>query len=194
MPTSLTQRYAEALLYAASAHEGQLRKGTDIPYVAHLIGVSSLVLDGGGDEDVAIAALLHDVAEDQGGHARLEDIRLRFGDRIAGIVEECSDSLTEDPQAKAPWSERKEAYITHLPLASSDALLVTAADKLHNARAIHLDLLVYGSSVWKRFKGTSEQILWYYRSVLSVLEQRQVSPVLTAALQEEITSMEEWVE
>lgn len=189
-PIRLSPRYATAVLYAADAHATQVRKGTKIPYVSHLLAVSSLVLDGGGDEDVAIAALLHDVAEDQGGQPRLEDVRRHFGERVAGIVEECSDSLTEDPEAKAPWIQRKQSYITHLSHASDDALLVTTADKLHNARAICVDLRLDGPQTLGRFKGSPEQILWYYREVLAVVRERGVSSSLVGQLEESVTLLE----
>ena len=182
MPVPLTQRCTDAVAYASIAHATQTRKGTDLPYICHLLGVSSLVLEAGGDEELAIAGLLHDVAEDQGGDRRLDDVRTRFGDRVADIVEACSDSLTEDPTQKAPYEQRKQAHIEHLRHASDDVLLVTAADKLHNARAIHADLLVEGPTMLERFNGTAEQILWYYNGILDVLEQRQVSPHLTQSL------------
>ena len=182
MPLKLTNMYAEAVAYASIAHATQTRKGTDLPYMCHLLGVSSLVLEAGGDEELAIAGLLHDVAEDQGGERRLDDVRTRFGDRVADIVEACSDSLTEDPTQKAPYEQRKQAHIEHLRHASDDVLLVTAADKLHNARAIHADLLVHGPDTIKRFNGTAQQILLYYNGILAVLEERQINPHLTQSL------------
>lgn len=188
---TLTIRYAEAVSYESIAHATQTRKGTDLPYICHLLGVSSLVLEAGGDEELAIAGLLHDVAEDQGGDRRLDDVRKRFGDRVADIVEACSDSLSEDPSKKAPYEERKRHHIEHLRHASDDVLLVTAADKLHNARAIHADLLVLGPGMLndKGFNGTAEQILWYYYSILAVLEERQVSPHLTKSLRHTVDEM-----
>jgi len=186
---TLTQRYAEAVAYASIAHATQTRKATDLPYICHLLGVSSLVLEAGGDEDLAIAGLFHDVAEDQGGEPRLNDVRNRFGDRVADIVEACSDSLSEDPTKKAPYEERKRHHIEHLRHASDDVLLVTAADKLHNARAIHADLLVLCPEMLKRFNGTAEQILWYYSGILTVLEVRQVSPHLTKSLRHTVDEM-----
>ena len=186
---TLTQRYADAVAYASIAHATQTRKGTDLPYICHLLGVSSLVLEAGGDEELAIAGLLHDVAEDQGGDRRLDDVRKRFGDRVADIVEACSDSLSEDPSKKAPYEERKRHHIEHLRHASDDVLLVTAADKLHNARAIHGDLLVHGPEMLERFNGTAEQILWYYNGILAVLEGQQVSPHLTKSLRHTVNEM-----
>ena len=182
----LTNMYAEAVAYASIAHATQTRKGTDLPYICHLLGVSSLVLEAGGDEELAIAGLLHDVAEDQGGKPRLNDVRDRFGKRVADIVEACSDSLSEDPTKKAPYEQRKRDHIEHLRDASDDALLVTAADKLHNARAIHADLLVHGPDTFKRFNGTAEQILWYYKGILDVLEDRKASPHLRLPLSQSV--------
>ena len=191
MPMTLTQRYAEAVAYASIAHATQTRKATDLPYICHLLGVSSLVLEAGGDEDLAIAGLLHDVAEDQGGEARLEDVRRRFGSRIANIVKACSDSLVEDPTQKEEYEARKAKHIAKLSTASDDVLLVTAADKLHNARAIHADLLVLGSGMLKDkgFNGTAEQILWYYNGILAVLEEQQISPHLTKSLRHTVDEM-----
>ena len=191
MPMKLTNMYAEAVAYASIAHATQTRKGTDLPYICHLLGVSSLVLEAGGDEDLAIAGLLHDVAEDQGGEARLEDVRRRFGSRIANIVKACSDSLVEDPAQKEEYEARKAKHIAKLSTASDDVLLVTAADKLHNARAIHADLLVLGPGMLndKGFNGTAEQILWYYYGILAVLEERQVSPHLTKSLRHTVDEM-----
>lgn len=174
----LTARYASALAYAAFVHATQVRKGTSIPYLSHLLAVSSLVLEAGGDEDLAIAALLHDAAEDQGGAARLVDIHERFGARVAEVVERCSDSLAADPATKPPWTVRKARYIAEVR-ASQDAgyLLVTTADKLHNARAILADLRVQGRRLWTRFLGEDEagaektvaQIIGYYAALAEAL-------------------------
>src|SRR5258707_12025603 len=132
IPTVLTDRFDRALLYATHVHGGQVRKGTSTPYVAHLLAVAATVLEYGGDEDLAIAALLHDSVEDQGGKARLEDVRNRFGKRVARIVEGCSDSLadTAGGERKARWQERKETYIEHLRKADEDILRVSLADKV----------------------------------------------------------------
>src|SRR5580693_7914935 len=136
--TVLTDRFDRALLYTTHIHGGQVRKGTSTPYVAHLLAVAATVLEYGGDEDLAIAALLHDSVEDQGGNARLEDVRNRFGQRVAKVVEACSDSLadTAKGERKAQWQERKMAYLVHLQMADEDVLRVSLADKVHNARAI----------------------------------------------------------
>jgi (p)ppGpp synthase/HD superfamily hydrolase len=182
MTTQLTERYTDAVAYAATAHAAQRRKGTNIPYVAHLLAVSGSVLEAGGDEDQAIAGLLHDVVEDQGGLPRADDVRARFGDRVADIVLGCSDSTVEDREHKDPYVKRKAAHIAHLRKASDDVLLVTAADKLHNARAIHTDLLIDGPGILKRFNGEPHQILAYYRSILDVLESRGIAPLLVVPL------------
>ena len=159
----LTSRFQEALVYAAEIHATQRRKGTDIPYVSHLLAVASLVLEHGGDEDQAIAALLHDAVEDQGGQPRLDDIRDRFGEHVATMVEACTDGL--DGQ-KAPWRERKEAYLTHLKGTPIEARLISCADKLHNARSILHDFRQYGDSLWSRFKGGKDGSLWYYEALV----------------------------
>jgi (p)ppGpp synthase/HD superfamily hydrolase len=139
--TVLTDRFDRALLYATHVHGGQVRKGTSTPYVAHLLAVAATVLEYGGDEDLAIAALLHDSVEDQGGTARLDDVRNRFGNRVALVVEACSDSLadTAKGERKADWQDRKKAYLSHLLKANEDILRVSLADKVHNARAILRD-------------------------------------------------------
>ena len=191
MTTQLTERYADAVTYAATAHVAQRRKGTDIPYIAHLLAVSGSVLEAGGDEDQAIAGLLHDVVEDQGGLPRADDVRARFGDRVADIVLGCSDSTTEDRKDKLPYAERKAAHIAHLRDASDDVLLVTAADKLHNARAIHTDLMIDGPEMLTRFNGEPGQILAYYRSILNVLESRGIAPVLVVPLRHVVDQMAE---
>lgn len=158
----LSERFVKAVELAVELHSTQLRKGTNIPYVSHLLGVSSLVLEHGGNEDEAIAALLHDAVEDQGGKKTLELIHTRFGENVAAIVEGCTDSY-QTP--KPPWRTRKEDYIAHLSSASASVLLVSNADKLHNARAILNDLRVLGESIWQRFSGGQDGTLWYYRSL-----------------------------
>jgi GTP pyrophosphokinase len=163
--TWLTQRFEEALLYAYDLHALQTRKGTGVPYISHLLIVAGTVLEHGGDEDEAIAALLHDAVEDQGGQETLKQIRLRYGHRVATIVEECTDA---DVIPKPPWRERKEAYLAHLRHASTSARLVSSADKLHNARAILSDYRDLGDEIWSRFNSTKEENLWYYRSLAEV--------------------------
>jgi (p)ppGpp synthase/HD superfamily hydrolase len=173
----LTNKFTLALDYATIVHAGQVRKGTNIPYVSHLLAVASLILEYGGDEEQAIAGLLHDAAEDQGGEPRLADIRVRFGERVADIVRQCSDSLTADANAKAPWIERKRMYLEHLRQSSGHGyLLVSCADKLHNARAILQDFRTVGDRVWKRFtkKGdkTPEELVGLYDALAEALQNR----------------------
>lgn len=160
----LSSRFEEALTYAFRLHKGQVRKGSGVPYLSHLLAVAALVLEYGGDEDQAIAALLHDAVEDQGGLPTLDDIRSRFGARVAGMVEACSDSF-ETP--KPPWRERKERYIARLPEKLPDARLVSLADKVHNARTILADHARMGEEIWGRFKGGKDGTLWYYRELAS---------------------------
>lgn len=181
----LTERFTEAVGYAVVVHATQVRKGTDVPYIGHLLGVASLAVDAGGDEDHAIAALLHDAAEDHGGEARLADIRARFGPRVARIVQECSDSLTEDPDEKEGWLVRKQEHLDRLESAGRDTLLVVTADKVHNARAIVTDLQTMGPDrAFRRFKGTPEQVLWYYEENLRIAvdPRNDLPPALTAPL------------
>jgi (p)ppGpp synthase/HD superfamily hydrolase len=161
----LTDRYREALGFAFDLHRAQIRKGSGTPYMAHLIGVSSLALEHGADEDEAIAALLHDAVEDQGGLPTLDAIRTRFGDRVASIVAGCTDA---DTVPKPPWRERKERYLAHLPLASRSVVMVSSCDKLYNARSIVADLRRVGPAVWDRFTGGRDGSLWYYRSLAAV--------------------------
>ncbi len=161
--TKLTTRFDDAFRYAHEVHRAQTRKGTGAPYVGHLMGVVSIVLDDGGGEDEAIGALLHDAAEDHGGRERLEDIRTRFGDTVARIVEDCTDSWS---QPKEPWLERKQAYIQHARRLSGPSLRVSAADKVHNSYAILRDLRNSGERVWERFKATPDDVLAYYESLV----------------------------
>lgn len=172
---TLTHRYQDALVYAARLHADQLRKGTSIPYLAHLLSVSALVLEDGGDEDQAIAALLHDAVEDQGGLETLQDIEQRFGERVARIVAGCTDSY-ETP--KPAWRGRKEAYIEHLSSATNDELLVALADKVHNARTIVSDLKANGEHTWNKFKGGKQGTLWYYCALVKAFEEQSDSGLL----------------
>jgi (p)ppGpp synthase/HD superfamily hydrolase len=158
----LSQRFEDALQFAAVTHRSQVRKGSGIPYVGHLLGVCSLVIEDGGDEDEAIAALLHDAAEDRGGAEMLDEIRRRFGDQVAGIVAACSDTC-ESP--KPPWRARKESYLEHLDDQPESVLRVSLADKLFNARAILRDYLVVGDDLWARFQSGRDGQLWYYRKL-----------------------------
>jgi (p)ppGpp synthase/HD superfamily hydrolase len=159
----LGPRFLEAFLFAAEKHAGQTRKTTTVPYIAHLMGVASLALEFGGDEDMAIAALLHDVVEDCGGAPMLKEVKRRFGSRVAKIVEGCTDSDT-DP--KPPWRARKENYLRHLKEADAETRLVSAADKLNNVRSILSDYREFGEAIWERFNGGREGTLWYYRALL----------------------------
>ena len=161
----LGPRFEDALVYATQKHSGQMRKSSDVPYVAHVLSVAALVLEAGGDEDQAIAALLHDVVEDCGGAPVLVEIRERFGERVARIVDGCTDT-DEDP--KPPWRERKEHYLRHLQEGGEDVRLVSVADKLHNVRSIVSDYRRLGEKVWERFTGRREGTLWYYRALLEI--------------------------
>src|SRR5579872_5374059 len=143
----LTTRFEEALVFATQLHAEQTRKGTTIPYISHLLAVTAIVIENGGNEDEAIAALLHDAIEDQGGAATREEIRRRFGDAVVAIVDGCTDAET---LPKPPWQERKQVYLAHLPSASPSVLLVSAADKLHNAYAILRDYRRLGEALWSR--------------------------------------------
>ena len=187
--TYLTERFQSAMVYATEQHKDQSRKGTTITYICHPLGVASLVLEAGGDEDQAIAALLHDVPEDCGGEPRLKEIAEKFGPGVGRIVRGCSDSLVEDPEEKAPWKERKEVHISHLYDADLDTLTVTAADKVYNARSIATDLQNQGPELWKRFNAKREDIIWYYESVFAVLHKRKVSPALLTPLNNAIEIM-----
>jgi GTP pyrophosphokinase len=164
----LTQRFQRAFGIASQIHARQLRKGTAIPYVSHLMSVAALVLEHGGDEDAAISGLLHDAIEDSEDGTRTEAlIRSEFGDRVADTVVGCSDAIAVAGEAKAPWRERKERYITHLAgEADPCVLLVSACDKLHNARSIVADLRASGAAVWERFSQRDPaEHLWYYQSL-----------------------------
>jgi (p)ppGpp synthase/HD superfamily hydrolase len=163
----LGKRFEKAFAFAASLHAAQKRKGTEIPYIAHLMAVCSLVLEQGGDEDQAIAALLHDAVEDQGGKPTLQKIRRRFGERVARLVEACTDS---DTVPKPPWKTRKEAYLRHLAAASLETLPIILADKIHNARAILRDYRELGDELWRRFNGGKEGTLWYYVALVATFQ------------------------
>jgi len=159
----LDRRFLEAVDYATNLHAQQARKGTRVPYISHLLGVASIVLAEGGDEDMAIAALLHDAVEDQGGKPILREIERRFGKRVAVLVEACTDA---DTVPKPPWKDRKVRYIEAVRHEPADARLISAADKLHNARDILADYRQHGEMLWKRFKGGREGTLWYYRALV----------------------------
>jgi (p)ppGpp synthase/HD superfamily hydrolase len=145
-----------------------------VPYVAHLLGVASLVLEDGGDEDEAVAALLHDVVEDQGGQPRLDEIEREFGPRVAHIVEGCTDAYVVP---KPPWRKRKEDYIRAIPFKDESTRRVSLADKLYNARTILLDYRRVGEELWTRFNSDSDQ-LWYYRALASAFRETTDSPLV----------------
>lgn len=186
---SLNDKYLLAFEYANGWHRDQVRKSTSLPYILHPLGVSSLVLEAGGDEGMAIAALLHDVPEDCGGEDRLVEIKELFGRRVEKIVRDCSDSLVADKADKAPWRQRKQAHIDHVATAAMDTLVVTAADKVHNGRAIATDLQTFGPVVWDRFNASREDIIWYYSEFLAELEKRDVTPILLNPLRSAIEIM-----
>jgi (p)ppGpp synthase/HD superfamily hydrolase len=171
----LSPRFEEALAWAARLHARQERKGSGIPYVAHLLGVASIALDHGADEEEAIAALLHDAVEDQGGAPTLAEIRRRFGDRVAGIVLGCTDT---DATPKPPWRARKEAYVAHVRHASPSVRLVSASDKLHNARTVLADFRTCGEELWGRFTGGREGTLWYYRALVDAYSAAGRTPLV----------------
>ena len=171
----LSTRFEEALVFATRLHGWQTRKGTTIPYIAHLLAVTSIVLENGGNEDEAIAALLHDAIEDQGGAATREEIRRRFGDTVVEIVNGCTDA---EVIPKPPWRARKQAYIARLRNEPAPVRLVAAADKLHNARAVLADYRELGEPLWRRFNGGKEGTLWFYRTVTDALREGGVSPLI----------------
>ncbi|WP_324261266.1 HD domain-containing protein [Altererythrobacter sp. H2] len=161
----LTARFDDALAFASRIHRTQCRKGTVIPYVSHLLAVTAIALENGADEDQAIAALLHDAVEDQGGLEQLETIRARFGEDVAAMVWDCTDAVDEP---KPEWRPRKEAYIASLTAKPRRSLAVSLADKTHNAGAINADLRAHGATVWDRFNGRKDGTLWYYSALAEV--------------------------
>ncbi len=167
-PEARPDRLAEAFAYAADLHRGHKRKGTAIPYISHLMAVAALVQEYGGDEDQVIAALLHDGPEDRGGEATLAKIRRRFGERVARIVKECSDTFKKP---KPPWLERKKNYLAHLHEASPETFLVSLADKVHNIRSITSDFHEHGDELWQRFRMGRRGTLWYYQRLLQIYEE-----------------------
>jgi (p)ppGpp synthase/HD superfamily hydrolase len=189
MTAPLSTKFDQALLLASSLHRDQIRKGSGVPYVAHLLSVTAIALEYGADDEEAIAALLHDAIEDQAnGDAEGLKNRIReiFGEEVLTIVEACTDA---EVIPKPPWRERKEQYIAHLAEASPSVLLVSASDKLHNARAILSDLRTVGADVWSRFKGGRDGTLWYYRALVRAFETRGRSP-LTEELNRVVSEIE----
>jgi len=166
-PATTSQRLADAFAYAEQIHRGQTRKKTRSPALSHLMAVASLVLENGGDEEEAIAALLHDGPEDCRGQETLQEIEQRFGERVGQIVLGCTDSMATP---KPPWQERKSAYIDHLPSADESTLLVSLADKVHNVRSLVIEYRQIGEALWDRFTASREQSLWYYESLLTVFQ------------------------
>ena len=166
------KRYRDALVWAAELHEDQTRKGGNIPYVGHLLGVSAIVLEHGGDEDQAIAGLLHDALEDQAHKMSPNEIRARFGERVEGIVEACTDGDPEEQRDrnKDRWYKRKEIYIAAIPAKPPEAIIVSMADKLYNARSILEDYRAIGGPLWSRFTTGREGTLWYYDSLIAGFE------------------------
>ena len=183
----LSDSFEEALVYAHKLHRKQSRKGANIPYISHLLSVAALVLENGGDEDEAIAALLHDAVEDQGGKATREAILNMFGKRVTEIVDGCTDA---DTIPKPPWRERKEQYIERLRHASSSVRRVALADKLHNARSILRDLSRDGEAIWDKFKGRKEGTLWYYRTLLEVFLETEADSWLVQELNRVVGELE----
>lgn len=165
---TLTPRFEHALVYTVQAHNGQLRKGTQIPYLSHLLSVASIALEYGADEDEAIGALLHDAGEDSGGDERILDIRNVFGDAVSDIVQGCTDAVV---LPKPPWQERKEKYIAGVLHEPVSVRFVSAADKLHNVRSIIRDYRALGDGLWPRFKGGKDGSLWYYRALVDAYRQ-----------------------
>ncbi|HYW36769.1 MAG TPA: HD domain-containing protein [Terriglobales bacterium] len=185
-PPDLGPRLQRAFCYAAEKHAGQTRKRSAVPYLSHLMAVASLVLEAGGDEDMAIAALLHDVVEDCGGMPRLREVRKQFGPRVATIVEGCTDSFGEP---KPEWVERKKDYLREVRHADAETRLVSASDKLHNVRTILADYRQHGEAIWTRFSGKKEGTLWYYRA-LSDEYQRQNPNRITRELEIAVSDLE----
>lgn len=187
---TLSVHFEEALIFATRLHTGQVRKGTSVPYIAHLLAVAGIVLDYGGTETEALAALLHDAVEDQGGAPTREEIRRRFGEEVAAIVDGCSDT---DQTPKPPWQERKSAYLARLPHESAAVRLVSAADKLHNARDVLAAYRALGEAVWGRFKGGRDGTLWYYRALVAVYRQTDTTPALIDELDRVVSELERLV-
>jgi (p)ppGpp synthase/HD superfamily hydrolase len=172
----LSAKFEKALVCATRAHGGQLRKKTKIPYAAHILGVAAIALEYGATEQEAIAALLHDAVEDAGGAKRLKDIERRFGKTVARIVAGCTDT---DQMPKPPWLQRKKAYVDHVRHAPTSVKLVSASDKLHNARAILADYRREGDKLWSRFNGGKEGTLWYYRALVrGFREEKRIRPLV----------------
>ncbi len=165
----LGDRFDRALQLASTLHRTQTRKQSGTPYIAHLLAVAALALENGADEDQAIAALLHDAVEDQGGLPTADLIRSTFGPRVAELVLALTDAVVTP---KPPWRERKERYLAHLAHAPADVLLISLCDKVHNARSIVLDHAVAGTKLWERFSGGRSGTIWYYQSLVAIFQAR----------------------
>ena len=188
----LTDQIAKAMVYAERKHHTQVRKGGDIPYVGHLLSVASLVINDNGSEAQAIAALLHDAVEDQGGPETLQEIREEFGEGVARIVEECSDT---DEEPKPPWLERKQAYINHLGAVGEDTLLVSVADKLDNARSMLRDYHEHGPALWQRFNRKNPlDHLWYFGGLLDAYRARGLNSWMVDELARVVDELKTLVE
>jgi (p)ppGpp synthase/HD superfamily hydrolase len=164
---ALGARFREALVFAFQLHSHQVRKASRTPYISHLLSAAATAIQFGADEDEAIAALLHDAIEDQGGERTRQEIRELFGERVVEIVNGCTDS---DTNPKPPWRQRKEAYLDHLKSAPHSVRLVVACDKLHNARSILIDYRSLGDELWQRFTGKKDGTLWYYNSISEIFQ------------------------
>jgi (p)ppGpp synthase/HD superfamily hydrolase len=187
-----TGQFSKALVYAELKHHNQVRKGGDIPYIGHLLTVAGLVINDGGSEAQAIAALLHDAVEDQGGPSTLEEITKNFGDEVARIVEQCSDT---DEEPKPPWLERKRKYIDHLGEVGEDTLLVSVADKLDNARSMLRDYHTHGPALWDRFTRKNPQDhLWYYSELLKAYRARGLNSWMVDELGRVVDELKRLVE
>lgn len=186
----LSYRFTQALVYATELHAEQIRKGSKVPYISHLLGVASIALEYGADEDEAIAALLHDAIEDQGGQTVRAEIRVRFGERVTEIVDGCTET---DTTPKPPWAERKKAYIARISSTLPSVRLVSAADKLHNIRSILKDYRTQGDVVWDLFKGGKQGTLWYYRSLVAAFHEADSTPIVIE-LDRLVTELERLVE
>jgi len=174
----LTTRFDHALLFAGQVHRHQDRKKSGIPYISHLLGVASIVLDYGGDEDMGIAALLHDAAEDHGGRAMLHTIDQMFGPRVAKIVDGCTDAYGEEGKKKPDWETRKRGYLRRIRKEDAETRFVSAADKLYNTRAILRDLRNSGEAAFARFSQPKAKTLWYYRSLVTEYRAAGLTPML----------------
>ena len=186
----VTEKFEEALIYATRLHGDQTRKKTGIPFVGHILGVTAIALEYGADETEAISALLHDTVEDCGGAQRLRDIREKFGDDVARIVDGCTDTY-DTP--KPPWLERKRAYIEHLKHSDSSTRLVSASDKLHNTRAILAELRRHDLEVFERFSGKKDGTVWYYRTLVTAFRQHRDHSDLIDELNRVVSEIEKFV-